>query len=116
MEMEPKLCDLAAAHCKPCQEGASPLPLDQVERYLAQLTGWEHQRSAIAKIFEFKNYYQTMAFVNAVAWIAHGEGHHPDLEVSYRSCRVSYTTHSIGGLSDNDFICAARVDALITSK
>lgn len=92
------------------------MPLDQVERYLAELTGWEHRQSVIAKSFEFKNYYQTMAFVNAVAWIAHSEGHHPDLEVSYRSCRVSYTTHAIGGLSDNDFICAARVDALIASK
>jgi 4a-hydroxytetrahydrobiopterin dehydratase len=54
-----------------------------------------------------------MAFVNAVAWIAHRENHHPDLEVGYNSCRVSYTTHAIGGLSENDFICAAKVEALL---
>ena len=55
-----------------------------------------------------------LPFVNAVAWIAHDQGHHPDLEVSYRHCRVSYTTHAIGGLSDNDFICAARVEGLFS--
>jgi 4a-hydroxytetrahydrobiopterin dehydratase len=84
----------------------------EVQRYLAQLTGWELEDGAIAKRFEFKNYGQTIGFVNAVAWIAQQQGHHPDLEVSYRSCRVSYTTHAIGGLSENDFISAARVDAL----
>jgi len=54
-----------------------------------------------------------MAFVNAIAWMAHQEDHHPDLEVSYNFCRVRYTTHAIGGLSENDFICAAKVDALL---
>lgn len=89
------------------------MPLAEVERRLAAFSGWEQIDGAIAKRFDFKNYYQTMAFVNAVAWIAHGEGHHPDLEVSYRSCRVRYTTHAIGGLSENDFICAARVEGLL---
>ena len=110
--MEKELCELAARHCKPCEGGVSPLSLTEVETHLSGLAGWEHSQGVIAKRFEFKNYCQTMAFVNAVAWIAHSEGHHPDLEVSYRSCRVSYSTHAIGGLSENDFICAARVEAL----
>jgi 4a-hydroxytetrahydrobiopterin dehydratase len=86
---------------------------EEVERLLGSLSGWELQDGAIARRFEFSNFYQTMAFVNAVAWIAHKEDHHPDLEVSYRACRVKYTTHAVGGLSENDFICAARVDSLL---
>ena len=62
---------------------------------------------------KFRNYYETMAFVNAPAWIAHGEDRHPDIGVGYNRCHVRSSTHSIGGLSDNDFICAARIDALL---
>ena len=111
--MEDKLCDLATRHCRPCEGGMAPLSLTETEEYLAGVSGWERVQGVIAKRFEFKNYCQTMGFVNAVAWIAQSQGHHPDLEVSYRSCRVSYTTHAIGGLSENDFICAAKVDALL---
>jgi 4a-hydroxytetrahydrobiopterin dehydratase len=107
-------CDLTSRHCKPCEGGTPPLPGAEIERYLADLPGWERHEAVISKRFEFKNYCQTMGFVNAVAWIAQSQGHHPDLEVSYRSCRVSYTTHAIGGLSENDFICAAKVEALLT--
>lgn len=110
--MEERVCDLAARHCQPCEGGASPLSTEEAERFMAGVSGWERTEGVIAKRFEFKNYCQTMGFVNAVAWIAQSQGHHPDLEVSYRSCRVSYTTHAIGGLSENDFISAARVDAL----
>jgi len=110
--MEEKLCDLAGRHCKPCEGGTPPLSAAEAEGLLAGLSGWEHAEGVIAKMFEFKNYCQTISFVNAVAWIAQSQGHHPDLAVAYRSCRVSYTTHAIGGLSENDFICAARVDAL----
>jgi 4a-hydroxytetrahydrobiopterin dehydratase len=107
-------CDLATRHCKPCEGGTPPLPGPEIERYLAGLPGWELDEAVISKRFEFKNYCQTMGFVNAVAWIAQSQGHHPDLEVSYKSCRVSYTTHAIGGLSENDFICAAKVESLLT--
>ena len=68
----------------------------------------------ITKTYEFKNYYQTMAFVNAAAWISHREDHHPDMTVGYNKCRVDYSTHAINGLSENDFICAAKLDALFT--
>ena len=67
---------------------------------------------AIAKSYRFKNYFETMAFVNAAAWVSHREDHHPDMLVGYNQCRVSYVTHAIGGLSENDFICAAKLDAL----
>jgi len=90
-----------------------PLGETEIGPLLRQLDGWEWVGERIAKSYRFKNWGQTMAFVNAVAWIAHRENHHPDLEVSYNSCRVSYTTHAVGGLSENDFICAAKVDALL---
>lgn len=106
--------DLSARHCKPCEGGTPPLGDDEAKRLLASLQGWEMTDGAIVKRFEFKNYYQTISFVNAVAWIAHNEDHHPDLEVSYRFCRVRYSTHAVGGLSENDFICAAKVDALVS--
>jgi 4a-hydroxytetrahydrobiopterin dehydratase len=111
--MAENVCDLTQRHCKPCEGGTPPLGDEAVRRYLADLPGWEGADGAIVRRFEFKNYYQTMAFVNAVAWVAHTEDHHPDLEVSYRFCRVRYTTHAVGGLSENDFICAAKVSALI---
>jgi 4a-hydroxytetrahydrobiopterin dehydratase len=71
-------------------------------------------KQGISRVFKFSNYYETIAFVNALAWIAHREDHHPDLEVGYNRCTVNYSTHSVGGLSKNDFICAARVDALVS--
>jgi 4a-hydroxytetrahydrobiopterin dehydratase len=104
--------DLKTRHCRPCEGGTPPLPEEMVTEMLGRLAGWQYAAGKISRRFNFKNWCQTMAFVNAVAWIAHRENHHPDLEVDYNSCRVSYTTHAIGGLSENDFICAAKVDAL----
>lgn len=72
--------------------------------------------AGISRTFRFKNYYQTIAFVNALAWVAHTQDHHPDLEVAYNRCRVQYSTHSVGGLSENDFICAAHIDRLISAS
>lgn len=88
---------------------------DEARAMMAQLAeGWKisDDQSSIQKDFEFGGFYRTMSFVNAVAWIANSQGHHPDMEVGYRHCLVRYTTHAIGGLSVNDFICAARIDAL----
>jgi 4a-hydroxytetrahydrobiopterin dehydratase len=106
-------CDLSARKCKPCEGGTAALPKEEVERNLAGLKGWQAGEGEIVKRFQFENYYRTMAFVNAVAWIAHTEDHHPDMEVSYRHCTVRYRTHAVGGLSENDFICAAKVDLLL---
>ena len=104
--------DLTHQHCKPCADGASPLSQDEARKLLEQLNGWELDGQIISKAFGFKNYYQTIAFVNAIAWMTHREDHHPDMLVSYNTCRVEYSTHAVGGLSENDFICAAKVDAL----
>jgi len=84
----------------------------EVAANLKKIHGWDHAEGKITKTFNFKDYYQTMAFVNASAWVSHRENHHPDMEVFYNRCRISYSTHAINGLSINDFICAAKLDAL----
>ena len=99
--------------CKPCEGGGQPLSPEEIERLLRQLDGWAYRDGAITKTFRFPNYWQTMAFVNATAWISHREDHHPDLQVGYHTCRIDYRTHAIDGISENDFICAAKVDALL---
>jgi 4a-hydroxytetrahydrobiopterin dehydratase len=85
---------------------------DEIDETLPGVTGWSFESGEIVRTYTFKNYYQTMAFVNALAWVAHTEDHHPDLEVGYKTCKVRYSTHAIGGISENDFICAAKVNAL----
>lgn len=109
------MSDLGKKSCKPCEGGVLPLKQAEVSKLLKDIPKWETDStvSEIFRVFEFKNYYQTIAFVNAVAWMAHAENHHPDLMVSYNRCRVRYSTHAIKGLSENDFICAAKVNALI---
>ncbi|TAK84061.1 MAG: 4a-hydroxytetrahydrobiopterin dehydratase [Betaproteobacteria bacterium] len=104
--------ELATRKCKPCEGGVAPLSEHQVDAMLKSLKGWVLENGRLVKLYPFANYYQTMAFVNALAWISHREDHHPDLCVGYRQCRVEYSTHAIGGLSENDFICAAKADAL----
>jgi len=106
--------DLAHKKCKPCEGGVSPLTAQEIRELLNQLSGWEFKDGVITKSYEFKNYYQTMAFVNAVAWISHREDHHPDMTAGYNKCKIDYSTHAIGGLSENDFICAAKLDALFS--
>jgi len=105
--------ELARKKCKPCEGGVAPLGAEQVRPLLKGLEGWAQQPDGmIAKTYEVKNYFETMAFVNAAAWVSHREDHHPDMMVGYNKCRVAYITHAIDGLSENDFICAAKLDAL----
>jgi 4a-hydroxytetrahydrobiopterin dehydratase len=104
--------DLARKKCKPCEGGVAPLTAQQVAPMLKGLEGWAIEGGMIAKTYRFKSYYETMAFVNAAAWVSHREDHHPDMLVGYNQCRVAYVTHAINGLSENDFICAAKLDAL----
>ena len=108
------MSDLENRRCAPC-EGTAALGRDAARALLAQLSGWSIDADAkrIQRTFDFGNFHETMAFVNAVAWIAHREDHHPDLEVGYKRCVVRYSTHAVGGLSENDFICAAKIDALV---
>jgi len=101
--------------CRPLPEGTPPLDVNRADELLALLApGWRiaPDGRSIRRDFSFANFYETMAFVNAVAWIANTGDHHPDLEVGYNYCRMAFSTHSVGGLSENDFVCAAKVDAL----
>lgn len=106
------MSELTESKCKPCEGGVDPLRSTEVENLLKQLNGWALEDGAITKSYAFKNYYQTIAFVNAAAWISHREDHHPDMTVGYHACKVAYKTHAINGLSVNDFICAAKLDKL----
>lgn len=105
---------LATIRCVACEGGVPPLNPAEVSTYLSQLDSWQLSADgkSISKRFTFKGFYAAMAFANAIGWMAGRENHHPDLQVGYGYCTVVYTTHAIGGLSKNDFICAAKVDAL----
>lgn len=106
---------LTEKHCTPLAKGATPLDENSGRKLLTQLhQDWSIEDSnTLHRRFGFGNFHQTMAFVNAVAWIAHREDHHPDLEVGYKRCTVRYTSHAAGGLTENDFICAAHIDHLL---
>lgn len=93
--------------------GLASLSADEIAERLDKLDGWQFADGAISKTYRFRDYYQTMAFVNATAWVSHRTDHHPDLEVGYNQCLIRYRTHDIDGLSENDFICAAKIDALL---
>ncbi len=103
---------LAQQHCQP-MEGQPALAPDEIDRLLAAVPGWALVDGAIEKRYGFADFHRTIAFVNALAWIANAEDHHPDLQVSYGHCTVRFNTHSVNGISINDFICAAKVDALL---
>jgi 4a-hydroxytetrahydrobiopterin dehydratase len=106
---------LATKMCVPCEGGVPPLTLAKAKTLLKQLhKDWTIAKDvkSLKRSFKFKDFYRTMSFVNAVAHIANTEDHHPDLEVGYNYCRVTFATHSIGGLSQNDFISAAKLDLL----
>lgn len=103
---------LVRKKCKPCEGGVTPMTEVQIGHMLKGLSGWEYKNGLVQKTFKFKNYHETMAFVNASAWISHREDHHPDVAVGYSQATVAYMTHAIKGISENDFICAAKIDAL----
>ncbi len=106
---------LADRRCKLCEGGVEPLRSDQAEALMQALhVDWRLSDDGleISRTFEFPAYSRSLGFANAVAWIAITEGHHPVLTIEYGRCSVSYTTHAINGLSDNDFICAAKIDRL----
>lgn len=106
---------LVTRRCMACTAQTPRLDAEVLSQLLLDVPGFEtdEAKTRIQKTFTFKNFHETMAFVNAVAWIAHREDHHPDLEVGYKTCKVTYSTHAIGGLSENDLICAAKVNDLL---
>lgn len=106
------MSDLAARKCRPLPAGTPPVSPAQTQAWLEELPGWTPADGAIGKSWSFEDFHQTMAFVNAVAWIAHREDHHPDMTVGFNRCSLRFSTHSIGGLSENDFISAAKIEAL----
>ena len=109
------MSELAQRKCKACEGGVAPFTRAEAEELLKELAGdWvlNMEARALRRAFSFRDFYRTMSFVNALAHIANIEDHHPDLEVGYNYCRVQFTTHSIKGLSENDFICAAKIDQI----
>lgn len=106
--------ELTTIRCVACEGGVPPLTQAETQNYLKQISGWDvlDDQKTIYKRFQFKGFMKTMSFVNAIAWIANQEGHHPDMEVGFNYCVIKFTTHAIDGLSKNDFICAAKIDAL----
>ena len=108
------LVPLARARCAPRRGQEHRLTEASLRELMPQLPGWSLVEGghALAKTFRFADYYRTIAFVNALAHVANREDHHPDLSVHYDRCEVRWSTHDVGGLSENDFICAAKTDAL----
>lgn len=109
------MSELTEMHCEACEGGVKPFDKAEAEKHLKELDeGWEivDDGKTIRRTFKFKGFNKTMGFMNAVAWIANSEGHHPDVKLGFNFCEINLTTHAIGGLSINDFICAAKVDAL----
>lgn len=109
------MCDneLVMSACEPLPEGSPALDDHAISHLMTHVDGWDRKDGLISKTFEFQDHYQTMAFVNAIAWISHREDHHPELVVGYNTCEVRYSTHTVNGLSRNDFVCAAKVDFLV---
>ena len=106
---------LRERRCQALPRGTPPLAPERAVELLRELDGtWRlsDDGKSLRRAFKFKDFYRTMAFVNAIAWIANAEDHHPDFEAGYDYCRLEFSTHSVGGLSENDFICAAKIDAL----
>src|SRR3990167_5221436 len=109
------MSDLKQKHCESCEGIGEALNAEQIKNLLPQLDkAWkvENNHKQIQRSFSFKNFYETMAFVNAISWFANRENHHPDLEVGYNYCHVKFMKHALKGLSLNDFICAAKIDGL----
>jgi 4a-hydroxytetrahydrobiopterin dehydratase len=107
------ISDLLTKKCDPCESSAGKVTADETGEYLKQVPGWQLNDNQLVRTFNFKNYYEALAFVNATAWISHRADHHPDMEVGFNKVIMRYSTHKVGGLTENDFICAAKINALL---
>jgi 4a-hydroxytetrahydrobiopterin dehydratase len=112
--MSNEMNDLARMNCNDLQGKASALSQTNILELLATLRGWEQHEGQIRKIFRLTNYFETIAFVNAIAWVSHRQDHHPSLDVGYNTVEVRYSTHDAGGISELDFICAAKLEKLFS--
>ncbi len=104
---------LKERHCVPAPAGTPAMTDIEITEWLGLLPEWEFRNDAITKTYLFPDYGKTMAFANAVSWIAAQQDHHPEMIISYNRCKIAFNTHSVNGISMNDFICAARTDALL---
>ncbi len=107
--------ELKDKRCEACQGGIGILEPEKAAELMRQVSDWNisEDGKSLHRTFKFKGFYRTMAFINAMAWIANEQGHHPDFSAGYNFCKVSWTTHEAGGLTENDFICAAKTGALL---
>jgi len=110
------VCDLSNRHCVPCEGGVPPLDRASAEAMLEDLEGWKISEDGkkISRRFEFRGFFRTMSFINAMAWVVNAENHHPDFSAGYNYCDVGFSTHAVDGLTENDFICAAKINDLLT--
>ena len=112
------MSDLEKKKCRPCEGIGEKFTQKEINEHMQQISqDWRliEKETSITKKYTFKNYYEVLAFVNAIAWVSHYEDHHPSLIVNYDHCQVTYSTHALGGLTENDFICATKVDGLLKS-
>lgn len=109
------MSELRKKKCRPCEGGIPPMTLEEAQKLQGEVPSWEviDEGQGLRRIFTFANHYELIGFVNAVAWISHREDHHPNQALGYSRCELVYTTHAVEGLTENDFICAAKVDALL---
>jgi 4a-hydroxytetrahydrobiopterin dehydratase len=110
-----QMTNFSEKKCKPCEGSVPAMSEAQIKENLKSLSSWDYRNGKLQRAFPFKNYYQTTSFVNAVAWIAHQEDHHPDIEFGYKECKVNLSTHAVKGISENDFIVAAKINKLLES-
>ncbi|MDN5567205.1 MAG: 4a-hydroxytetrahydrobiopterin dehydratase [Paracoccus sp. (in: a-proteobacteria)] len=108
-------CDLADRTCEPCAGGVAPFDAATARAHLDGLTGWTLSDDAtiMTRRFDFKGFAKAVEMANLAAWLGNKQGHHPDIAFGWGYCTVSFTTHEAGGLTENDLICAARLDALV---
>lgn len=104
--------NISSRRCQPCEGGAPPLTADAARRFLAEVGGWSLAEGRLVRRYAFRNHYEAMTFLNAVAWISHRENRHPEISIGYREVTVRYWTHAVDGLTENDFICAAKLGKL----
>lgn len=110
--------DLTKKHCVPCEEGGSPMSEQDENKYIKQVSSWilvGDGKHKITRQLKFKDFKEAIKFVNKVADLAESEGHHPDIKIVYNKISLDLFTHAIGGLSENDFIIAAKINKLLES-
>lgn len=103
---------LGEKHCIPCEGGIPGMTAAEIAKRLTEVPGWEAREEKLRRLFQFKDFVAAMKFVNRMAEIAEAEGHHPDFTVHYNQVEVTLWTHAIGGISENDFILATKINSI----